>query len=751
MSAPTTNIIARLPPVKFASKADIADGKQLKKETADEVNSVESSSGIVEVKPKDKVTCVPFLVEFRRLLQNPKFKSVDVIPGIPNGELFHAVVALYDVCLPDITPEVLYDTVAGKGARTLILVRDPKEVLQSFQKKTKSGENSADDLDQNSSDEGDDLDSPNGCGDATTIEQKSNDDEAGLDSEGLDENTPRNEGVGVKVKSSGDETKGIFADVFSDTDSEAGSQSDEEEEQDFSGGTDEFLKAVQERREKRKAALKTGESLPLSVSLGIEGRLVACATWEKSYIRPGEKITQIDLLAVRKRFRKLGIGKHLIQNLKDPSLVGVYDSLVVYADHSAVDFFGNFGFSDDIVLNSKYSEIADNWTNCQLMCYLPPFTGQTILKQSDPVLDLKVMELEIQKWTEKSREAYQAQYGCMMRMRHEIIALKALVSSQQDLIDSLSSELHGIQTEKFNIEKDFLHHKIKTLKDSFSGTDSLRCFPDNESDYQDLGDEDIDTDSLIQQLEKSVSISEVSLSEDESEDKEVIFRPDAASRVIDEKVAEDFKYGMLLDPLVGETCVVTKTTKVRRFQVWHAVRSIDFKYGMLLDQLVGETCVVTKTTKATLCDSVQDMISTRKTQLGESSMSTSLYFCGTLERPERIPNILQNGFSDQDMSHGSYGVGLYFSQRPSKAAHYSALGKMLLVEVVLGKTESVPKADRTRTAPPQGYQSIITPGRLSKSSSSGDVDATSSESQEFVIFDPLQAKPLFLIEYVLRP
>lgn len=57
-------------------------------------------------------------------------------------------------------------------------------------------------------------------------------------------------------------------------------------------------------------------------------------------------------------------------------MVGRFDNLVVYADHSAVDFFSGYGFSDDIVLNSKYSELADNWTNCTLMCYIPPFTGK---------------------------------------------------------------------------------------------------------------------------------------------------------------------------------------------------------------------------------------------------------------------------------------------------------------------------------------------------------------------------------------
>ena len=41
-----------------------------------------------------------------------------------NQELLHAVVALYDSCLPEITPEVLYPTVCGKWAKTLVLLRD---------------------------------------------------------------------------------------------------------------------------------------------------------------------------------------------------------------------------------------------------------------------------------------------------------------------------------------------------------------------------------------------------------------------------------------------------------------------------------------------------------------------------------------------------------------------------------------------------------------------------------------------------
>ena len=43
---------------------------------------------------------------------------------VSNQELLHAVVALYDTCLPEITPEVLYPTVCGKWAKTLVLLRD---------------------------------------------------------------------------------------------------------------------------------------------------------------------------------------------------------------------------------------------------------------------------------------------------------------------------------------------------------------------------------------------------------------------------------------------------------------------------------------------------------------------------------------------------------------------------------------------------------------------------------------------------
>ena len=45
---------------------------------------------------------------------------------IPNRDLLHAVVGLYDVSLSEMTPDVLYATVCEKWARTILLLKTEK-------------------------------------------------------------------------------------------------------------------------------------------------------------------------------------------------------------------------------------------------------------------------------------------------------------------------------------------------------------------------------------------------------------------------------------------------------------------------------------------------------------------------------------------------------------------------------------------------------------------------------------------------
>ena len=73
----------------------------------------------------------PYLVDFQRVLKSSP-EEADVVPGVSNRELFHAAVALYDVSLPEITPEILYSTVTEKWARTILLVRDADETAEEY-------------------------------------------------------------------------------------------------------------------------------------------------------------------------------------------------------------------------------------------------------------------------------------------------------------------------------------------------------------------------------------------------------------------------------------------------------------------------------------------------------------------------------------------------------------------------------------------------------------------------------------------
>lgn len=42
------------------------------------------------------------------------------------------------------------------------------------------------------------------------------------------------------------------------------------------------------------------------------------------------------------------------QQLKEPSVVGPFDAIVVHADNSAIKFFSRYGFTDDLILNSRW-------------------------------------------------------------------------------------------------------------------------------------------------------------------------------------------------------------------------------------------------------------------------------------------------------------------------------------------------------------------------------------------------------------
>uniref|UniRef100_A0A4W5MWR2 N-acetyltransferase domain-containing protein n=1 Tax=Hucho hucho TaxID=62062 RepID=A0A4W5MWR2_9TELE len=79
-------------------------------------------------------------------------------------------------------------------------------------------------------------------------------------------------------------------------------------------------------------------------------------------------------MATRKRYRNCGVGRHIIELLKTQSVCGAYDAFLPHADTDAVDFLSYCGLTYDALLNDKFREVRDEWTNTTLMSYLPPST-----------------------------------------------------------------------------------------------------------------------------------------------------------------------------------------------------------------------------------------------------------------------------------------------------------------------------------------------------------------------------------------
>ena len=51
---------------------------------------------------------------------------------VPDWELLHAIVGLYDSYLPEITPEVLYSTLTCRSSLTLVFLKEPQGMQPRF-------------------------------------------------------------------------------------------------------------------------------------------------------------------------------------------------------------------------------------------------------------------------------------------------------------------------------------------------------------------------------------------------------------------------------------------------------------------------------------------------------------------------------------------------------------------------------------------------------------------------------------------
>ncbi|KAI2648471.1 putative N-acetyltransferase YjcF [Labeo rohita] len=188
----------------------------------------------------------------------------------------------------------------------------------------------------------------------------------------------------------------------------------------FCEGLQEFVDEAKDRKERRAVQREDGKIPPSAV--GVESLIVAAACYELKILSTGDMVLQLSLLAVRKRYRHLGIGSYIMELLKTQSVVGKYDTLVAHADTDAIGFFKGHGLTDDLLLNDQF-------------------------KKSQALF------------------AYQQQVTCVTRLLEEVKILHKQLDLQREEVDRLNSKLELEKQKRHDIEKRFLMYRLKNTQE----------------------------------------------------------------------------------------------------------------------------------------------------------------------------------------------------------------------------------------------------------------------------------------------
>ncbi|PAA51189.1 hypothetical protein BOX15_Mlig018772g2, partial [Macrostomum lignano] len=404
-----------------------------------------------------------YLVNIKRLL-NPTFKSACQVAGIPAQDLVHALAALYDVALGSMETEIIYSTVSGDNTYSLVAVREPEEALAAAEARAERAlaaeRKKLQKQQEESSASGDPAVEPQPIGEALAQARKA------LYVPLLAKYTPPDEAELDHFEPEPERTSDFVQFYSSDEDGETGGdgdgewedEDDDDDEDDFSVGYRGFIRRQLESRiqfearaaDRIKAADGATEGAPESstneakaANPAVVDRLAGAATFDLKTVE-GERVVHLVFLAVRSRFRRAGLGSALLRSLKDPAIVGRHSAVVVHADPDAVSFFARWGFITDPVMNEKWKEFADQFYNCTIMSYHPPWSAfapdHPALTYS-PRLEAKEMERQFFANRAQQVKSLNSQTILFERMRHELAHLRLLVQSRDDLIRSLTEQL----------------------------------------------------------------------------------------------------------------------------------------------------------------------------------------------------------------------------------------------------------------------------------------------------------------------
>jgi ribosomal protein S18 acetylase RimI-like enzyme len=272
----------------------------------------------------DVINVDVYCLRLNRLIETKNKATCSKLKRIFNikrrRDIVHSLCALLDRSLPDIGAESIYDCICKPRAFTICL-------LKSINNDKVVSEDDNNSCNSSIYEDSDCLD---------TIEEQQPDIEPIFHS--------------------------IFSDASSseDEDTENDDTDEEEEEEDYSLGLKTFL---EQNRNEKCQFLK---------------RIIGCSSFERSnsFHMGGndECVISLDLMCIRSKYRGYNLGKYLIRFIQNTTLMGKFDAIVTSSDVGAIEFYEKFGFTQNPLLNSKYNDIGDNWTNTTKMCFISPYT-----------------------------------------------------------------------------------------------------------------------------------------------------------------------------------------------------------------------------------------------------------------------------------------------------------------------------------------------------------------------------------------
>lgn len=346
-------------------------------------------------------------------------KSVRKNLGLKRSrDLVHSICALYDNCLPELGVSNIYDSICDHKALTIFVVEVSTVAACEVENENTFLKGTA------ATDDEDEETKSSVYGESDCLEE-------------AEKTVP--------------DAASVFKELFTDQSDDDEEDEDEEEEdddgEDNTQGVQSFISNIKEKTD--------------SNSLAFLKSLVACCTIRKvstfSLSNRIETIVDLELLCVRKKYRRQRIGRYLIDLIKNRYCVGLYDAIVTSSDFDAIKFYESVDFSLDPILNSKYGSVGDVWTNTTRMCYLPPYLSASspttdVFTEMSYFTEIEAMEKDFADWQKNVFNLYQSQVQLFMKLKKDVVKTKATLLVKDKMIEELK------------LENDLLKRKMKFLE-----------------------------------------------------------------------------------------------------------------------------------------------------------------------------------------------------------------------------------------------------------------------------------------------